>query len=251
MQKKRSKRYRAAAEQVDGKRKYPLSEAINPIVERINKETIHKAVTKYFNNRLWWAIPVDGSNENNMICVYSLLNGGWESFDQVDSQDFNVRDMIVAQEGSKQNLYITTSEGGIHQIDGFEGGDQISVSAGVSVPETIDVDSKLVTREYDADMIDRKMFARAEMHFKSTPSNITDADISFTTTDPDRTRSGFSINSSLGTELPAGEDASIRTPVRLRGFGCQATITPTANRPIVRAVKMDARITDRSTTSAT
>lgn len=229
----------------------PLSEAINPIVEQINKETIDKAVTKYFNNRLWWAIPVDGSNENNMICVYSLLNGGWESFDQVDSQDFNVRDMIVAQEGSKQNLYITTSEGGIHQIDGFEGGDQISVSAGVSVPETIDVDSKLVTREYDADMIDRKMFARAEMHFKSTPSNITDADISFTTTDPDRTRSGFSINSSVGGELPAGEDASIRTPIRLRGFGCQATITPTVNRPIVRGVKIDARITDRSTTSAT
>ena len=100
-------------------------------------------------------------------------------------------------------------------------------------------------------MIDRKMFARAEMHFKSTPSNITDADISFTTSDPDRTRSGFSINSSLDGELPAGEDASIRTPIRLRGFGCQATITPTINRPIVRAVKIDARITDRSTTSAT
>jgi hypothetical protein len=227
----------------------PLSESINTIVERINKEAIDKAVTKYFNNRLWWAIPVDGSNENNMICVYSLLNNGWESFDQVNSQLFNIRDMIVAKEGSKQNLYITTSEGGIHQIDGTDGGDQISVVAGVSIPKLIDIESKLVTREYDANIIDRKMFSSAELHFKSTTTNTSDADISFTTSDPDSTRSGISISSSLGSELSANEDASIRTPIRLRGFGCQATITPTTNRPFVRAVKVDARITDKSITS--
>ena len=227
----------------------PLSEAINPTISRINTDAIDKAVGRYHDNRLWFAVPVDGARENNLILVYNLLNQGWESIDHVDSLDFNIRDMIVAQEGAKNKLYITTSEGGVHEIDGFSGGDQISVSAGVTIPETLDVDSKLVTREYDANTIDRKHFAQAELHVKSDSGLVSNADISFTTTDPDGVRSATSIYNLLGSDLPAAEDASLRTRIRLRGFGCTTTVTPTTGRPIVRAVKIDARVTDRSTTS--
>ena len=231
----------------------PLSEAINPTIARINTDAIDKAVGRYHDNRLWFAVPVDGARENNMILVYNLLNQGWESVDQVDSSDFNVRDMIVAQEGTKNKIYITTAEGGVHEIDGFDGGDQISVSAGVSIPETLDVNSKLVSREYDADTIDRKNFARAELHIKSADGLVSNADISFTTTDPDGSRGSTSIRELLtpNADLPAGEDASLRTRIRLRGFGCTTTVTPTEGRPIVRAIKLDARVTDRSTTSTT
>ena len=227
----------------------PLSEAINPTIARINTDAIDKAVGRYHDNRLWFAVPADGARENNLILVYNLLNQGWESIDHVDSLDFNIRDMIVAQEGAKNKLYITTSEGGVHEIDGFSGGDQISVSAGVTIPETLDVDSKLVTREYDADTLDRKHFAQAELHVKSDSGLVSNADISFTTTDPDGTRTATSIYNLLGSDLPSAEDASLRTRIRLRGFGCTATVTPTTGRPIVRAVKIDARVTDRSTTS--
>jgi len=227
----------------------PLSEAINPTIARINTNSIDKAVGRYHDNRLWFAVPVDGARENNLILVYNLLNQGWESIDHVDSSDFNIRDMIVAQEGAKNKLYITTSEGGVHEIDGFSGGDQISVSAGVTIPETLDVDSKLVTREYDANTIDRKHFAQAELHVKSDSGLVSNADISFTTTDPDGVRSATSIYNLLESDLPAAEDASLRTRIRLRGFGCTTTVTPTTGRPIVRAVKIDARVTDRSTTS--
>jgi len=231
----------------------PLSEAVNPIISRINTDSIDKAVGRYHDNRLWFAVPVDGARENNMILVYNLLNQGWESVDQVDSSDFNIRDMIVAQEGAKNKIYITTAEGGVHEIDGFDGGDQISVSAGVSIPETLDVNSKLVSREYDADTIDRKNFARAELHIKSADGLVSNADISFTTTDPDGSRGSTSIRNLLtpNADLPAGEDASLRTRIRLRGFGCTTTVTPTEGRPIVRAIKLDARVTDRSTTSTT
>ena len=231
----------------------PLSEAINPIISRINTDSIDKAVGRYHDNRLWFAVPLDGARENNMILVYNLLNQGWESVDQVDSSDFNVRDMIVAQEGAKNKIYITTVEGGVHEIDGFDGGDQISVSAGVSIPETLNINSKLVSREYDADTIDRKNFARAELHIKSADGLVSNADISFTTTDPDGSRGSTSIRELLtpNADLPAGEDASLRTRIRLRGFGCTTTVTPTEGRPIVRAIKLDARVTDRSTTSTT
>ena len=231
----------------------PLSEAINPTIARINTDAIDKAVGRYHDNRLWFAVPVDGARENNMLLVYNLLNQGWESVDQVNSLDFNIRDMIVAQEGAKNKLYITTTEGGVHEVDGFDGGDQISVFAGVSVPDTLDVNSKLVSREYDADTLDRKHFSQAELHIKSADGLISNADISFSTTDPDGSRGSTSIRKLLtpNADLPAGEDASLRTRIRLRGFGCTTTVTPTEGRPIVRAIKLDARITDRSTTSTT
>lgn len=231
----------------------PLSEAINPTITRINTDAIDKAVGRYHDNRLWFAVPVDGARENNMLLVYNLLNQGWESIDQVNSSDFNIRDMIVTQEGAKNKLYITTTEGGVHEVDGFDGGDQISVFAGVSVPDTLDVNSKLVSREYDADTLDRKHFSQAELHIKSADGLISNADISFSTTDPDGSRGSTSIRELLtpNADLPAGEDASLRTRIRLRGFGCTTTVTPTEGRPIVRAIKLDARITDRSTTSTT
>ena len=227
----------------------PLSEPIQPYIDRINQDYVDKASGVYFNNRYFLAIPIDGGTENNIILVFNTLNGGWESIDSVDSTGFNVRDMLVAREGSENALYITTSEGGVHKVDGFDGGDQISVQAGVSVPETIAVNSILTTREYDLDTIDRKYFARGEIHLKSDADSVSDASISFNSSDPDSTRTGATVSSVFGSNLAQGEDASVRTSVRLRGFGCSATITPSTGRPFVRAVKVDGRLADRSQTS--
>ena len=229
----------------------PLSEAIQPYVDRINQDYVDQSVGAYFNNRYYLAVPLDGSTENNFILVYNLINGGWESIDSVNSTGFNVRDMLVAREGSENALYITTSQGGVHRIEGSDSGDQISVQAGVSIPETIAVNSILTTREYDMETIDRKMFARGELHLKSDTDSTSDASISFTSSDPDATRTGASISGTFGSVLAQSEDASLRTSVRLRGFGCSATITPSQGRPFVRAVKIDARLADRSQTSTT
>lgn len=229
----------------------PLSDPIQPYIDRINQRYINRAVGAFFANRYWLAVPLDGSPENNHILVYNFLTQGWESIDRVGSLEFNIRDMLVAREGESNSLYITTSEGGVHKVDGFDGGDQISVTAGVSVPETIPVDSRLVTREYDCDSIDRKVFSRSELHLKSQPDSISDADIVYETTDPDRSQSAQSVSSLLNTTLPQGEDASIRSRIRLRGYGCSVSITPTLGRPYVRAVKVEGRVTDRSTTSTT
>jgi hypothetical protein len=229
----------------------PLSEPIQPFMDRINQRFIDRAVAVYFDNRFWIALPLDSSPENNYIFVYNFLNKGWESVDRVDSLQFNVRDMLIGREGEENRLYITTSEGGVHKVDGFDGGDQVSVQAGVSVPETIPIESRLVTREYDCDNLDRKVFSRSELHLKSQPDSISDADIVYQTTDPDRSQSAQTVSSLLSTSLAQGEDASIRSRIRLRGYGCSVNITPTQGRPYVRAVKVEGRITDRSTTSTT
>ena len=227
----------------------PISEPIKPYVDRINQDYAHKATSAYFDGRVFIACPLDGATENNYIFIYSELNQGWESVDTVGSLAFNVRDMLVAREGSENALYITTSEGGVHRVEGFDGGDQISVTAGSAVSETVAVASILQTREYDIDQIDRKYFARAELHLKSDVGSTSDAALDFNSTDPDATRTGTTVLGTFGAVLPADEDASIRTSVRLRGYGCSATVTPSQGRPFVRAVKLDARLADRSQTS--
>jgi hypothetical protein len=93
------------------------------------------------------------------------------------------------------------------------------------------------------------MFSRAEFHIKSGEETITDGNISFITEDPDSTTSSTLVSSLIGSTLPANEDSSIRLGIRKRGFGIQADFQPTEGRPYLRAAKIDARITDRSTTS--
>lgn len=233
----------------------PISETIQPFIDRINQDYVHLSCGVYFDNRYWLALPLDivpGSGDAtklNTIIVYSFLNGGFESIDTVNSTEFAIRELIVGKEGSQNALYLTTEEGGIHKVDGADGGDVVSMTAGQAVPETIAVVSQCTTRQYDADTADRKMFARSELHIKSSDDGLSDGDISFITEDPDSTSSATSISTLLGSTLPASEDSSIRLGVRKRGFGIQTDFKPTAGRPFLRAVKIDARVTDRSTTS--
>jgi len=145
--------------------------------------------------------------------------------------------------------YLTTEEGGVHKVDGFEGGDVVSMTAGQAVPTTIPVVSQVTTRQYDADSLDRKKFSRAEFHIKSGSETVTDGDITFITEDPDSTSAATSISSLIGSTLPADEDSSLRMRVNKRGFGVQADFKPNTGRPFLRAVKVDAQVTDRSTTS--
>ena len=233
----------------------PISETIQPFIDRINQDYVHLSCGVYFDNRYWLALPLDivpGSGDAtklNTIIVYSFLNGGFESIDTVNSTEFAIRELIVAREGSQNALYLTTEEGGVHKVDGFEGGDVVSMTAGQAVPATIPVVSQVTTRQFDADSLDRKKFSRAEFHIKSGSETVTDGDITFITEDPDSTSSATSISSLIGSTLPADEDSSIRMRVNKRGFGIQADFKPNTGRPFLRAVKVDAQITDRATTS--
>jgi len=233
----------------------PISETIQPYIDRINQDYAHLSCGVYFNNRYWLALPLDSApglgngRKLNTILVYNFINGGFESIDSVNSIDFAIRELLVAREGAQNALYITTEEGGVHKVDAVEGGDVVSVTPGQASSETIPVISQLTTRQFDADAIDRKVFSRSEIHVKSNSGSQTNADIQFITEDPDSTSDTVSFSSLLGSTLPDSEEASLRTRINKRGFGVQADIQPSLGRPYIRAVKVDARITNRSTTS--
>lgn len=232
----------------------PISETIQPFIDRINQDYVHLSCGVYFDNRYWLALPLNSesgalASKLNTIIVYSFLNGGFESIDTVNSTEFAIRELIVGKEGSQNALYLTTEEGGVHKVDGFEGGDVVSLTAGQAIPATIPVVSQVTTRQYDADSLDRKKFSRAEFHIKSGSETVTDGDITFITEEPDSTTTATSISSLIGSTLPADEDSSLRMRVNKRGFGIQADFKPNTGRPFLRAVKVDAQITDRATTS--
>ena len=227
----------------------PLSEPIQPIINRINHDYVSKSVACYHDNRYWLAVPLDNSRENSHIIVYNFLAGAWESLDFVNSNNFKVRDLFVAREAGLNSLYITTSEGGIHKADGYEGGDRVSVQKGITIPEEINIKSKLVTRDYDLNTLDRKTFSRGELHVKSSNYSASNANFTFNSTDPDTSSPTIQFSELTGEELPPGEDIGYRTSVRLKGYSCSATIEPTKGRPYIRAVKVEGSLSDRETTS--
>ena len=233
----------------------PISETIQPYIDRINQDYAYLSVGVYFNNRIWMAVPLDTSaglgnaTKLNTILVYNVLNKGFESIDSVNSTQFAIRDLLVGREGAQNALYLTTEEGGIHKVDAVEGNDNVSLTAGEVSSNPIPVISRLTSRQYDANQIDRKTFARGELHLKSGSDSISDGDISYITEDPDSTSPSTSVLSLLGSTLATDEDASIRLGIRKRGFGIQADFQPSQGRPFVRALSVDARISDRSRTS--
>lgn len=233
----------------------PISETIQPYIDRINQDYAYLSVGVYFNNRIWMAVPLDTSaglgnaTKLNTILVYNVLNKGFESIDSVNSTQFAIRDLLVGREGAQNALYLTTEEGGVHKVDAVEGDDNVSLTAGEVSSNPITIISQLTSRQYDANQIDRKTFARGEIHLKSGSASITDGDISYLTEDPDSTSTSTSVSSLLGSTLPTDEDASIRLGIRKRGFGIQADFKPSQGRPFVRALAVDARISDRSRTS--
>ena len=232
----------------------PISETIQPFIDRINQNYAHLSTGVYFNSRYWLAVPLDSTpgagnaTKLNTIIVYNFINGGFESIDSVNSVDFAIRDLLVAREGAQNALYLTTEEGGVHKIDGNEGGDVVSITAGQATSSTIPVISQLTSRQYDADSMDRKTYSRAEFHVKSNSSQ-TDGNIQFITEDPDSVSTSTAISSLLGNSLPDSEDASLRLRVNKKGFGIQADFRPSIGRPYLRATKIEARISNRSTTS--
>lgn len=55
----------------------PISDAIKPIIDRINFQYAHKCVSAYFDNKYHLAVPLDGATENNYVISFDTINQGW------------------------------------------------------------------------------------------------------------------------------------------------------------------------------
>ena len=230
----------------------PLSEPINETIKRINKDQSTQAVAVYFDNRYFIAVPLDDALRNNAILIYNFLNKQWESIDNVDSEDWDIENLIVAGEGSQRGVYAINRLGGIHKIDArLQGDDLINVSIGGS-NETKDVKGSITTRQYTFGNMTRKNWKEFQMHVESSADNNSNFDLSAETENPDGTFALGTLNSFNGNaDLLKAEDVSIRGRIgNRRGHGIQFTVNNTQGRPRIRSLQTQGSTSFRSTQKA-
>jgi len=228
----------------------PLSEPINPLIKRINKDYAKNSVAIYHDNRYYIAVPFDPTTENNAILVYNFLNQGWESLDTVNADGWNIRNLIRAGAGSLNKLYAVNSFGGIHILeDRVDNNDVLITQIGQS-STYYPIQSYMTTRQYTAGTMDRKRYNSFELQAESSDSNVSDIDVSFESENPDSVNQLDSLSDLLGETLAVSEDASVRGRIgNVRGYGGQFTLTPTLGRPKIRAVKVSSQLTDLNISS--
>ena len=198
----------------------PLSKAIQPFIDRINKGLAANSVAIYFDNRYFLAVPLDsalGANDaqgNNAILVFNMKNKSWESIDTFGDNDFNITNLLKGQAEERNELYIVNSNGGVHLADANETAqDNYSISTTGSELQAA-IDYELQTRGYTFDDYGRKKFKKATIQMQSGDFNASDVDFLFSTEDPDSENTFITdiatmldVNIGLPGQLDGGENA--------------------------------------------
>jgi len=73
-----------------------ISKPIQPLIDRINWDAVARVQATVFDNYVLWAVPLDGSTENNGLLVYDLLapgaeGGAWVGLWQSQGRILSVR----------------------------------------------------------------------------------------------------------------------------------------------------------------
>lgn len=228
----------------------PLSESIDPIIKRINKDYAYKAVAIYHDNRYYLSVPLDSSKVNNTILVYNFLNNGWESVDTVSAAGWDIENLIRAGAGSLNKLYAVNSFGGIHILEDREdNNDLLATNVGQS-DSAYSIPSYVTTRQYTGGTMDRKRYNSFEIQAESSETNESDINITFEAENPDSVNVMDSFSDLLGNTLAVGEDASVRGRIgNIRGYSGQFTLAPRIGRPKIRSLKVSSQLTDLNISS--
>lgn len=233
----------------------PLSESINKTIQRINKTHADKAVSAYFDNRYYLAVALDDAIENNAIIIYNFLNKQWESVDTFGDANttFDILDLIVAGKGTNRAVYAINKQGGIHQLDVNENGQDAIISTLGQVTATpVEVDAVARTRQFTIGSIDRKKWNDFEIHAESGEFP-TDFSIAGNTENVDESNIDLKTLKQLngGSNLEANGDVAIRGRIgNKRAYGLDIEITRVTGRPKLRAVKVSGVETFRSINKA-
>jgi hypothetical protein len=237
----------------------PISKNIQPYIDRLNKDLSNKSVGILFDNRYYLAVPLDsapGINDargNNSMLVYNFLNGGWESLDTFGDDRFLIEDLIIGSAGVRNNLYAVTANGGLHQLEVFDGSnDNISVSNTNDVKTSAPILSRLITRGYDLETLERKRYTDSQITMQGLPSQNSEYLIEFAAEDPDNsstigTTTQFLDGQILQSTNPLeAETASIRCRLGgIRGYTGTMILTRTQGSAKINSIKVAGSVTNR------
>lgn len=133
----------------------PISRDIQPLIDRINWEYASGAVAASHDNRVYFAVPIDGSIVNNAVLVYDTVNQKWAGVDQGDG--IKVREWVKFTIAGLVRLCFVSVDGFLVLYeDGYfdQTGDETGAITSASV-QTL-----LVTRGYGGNAPGRKRFGQ-------------------------------------------------------------------------------------------
>lgn len=151
----------------------PISEPIQPLVDRINWNYAHRAVAATYNNRYYLACPIDGSDKCNAILVFDMLQKSWSGYDSGSAVD--VKEFVQMEYEGKRRLFFLSNDGYINLYDddltmcGFV--DEVGATDGDITLEQ--VSDEVVTRGYTANNITQKKWRGAEVHITTNDPKFT------------------------------------------------------------------------------
>ena len=145
----------------------PLSEAIQPLIDRIDARNESKIRLAYWDNKLWVACPIDGGNngENNALLVYDFLNQAWVSHD--DGTAIKPKEFFVAEYNNSQRLFYIGTDGFINLVEEQYEGDDVADLSKLDGVTTEQISSYLLTRGYGQPSVDHKNYRTATVNIKT------------------------------------------------------------------------------------
>ena len=158
----------------------PLSEPIQPLIDRINWNYASGATAAYHNNRMYMAVPLDDSDYNNAILVYDYLAGGWAGYDTGEA--IKVKEFIETTHQGKRRLFFLDTDGFINLYDddltecGFvdeKPKSTVTSHADFGLLEPVQVSDEVVTRGYTAGDISSKNWKSAEVQLATNDPSFT------------------------------------------------------------------------------
>jgi len=205
----------------------PLSDAVADQFTGLNAALVPEAVGVWFGNRYYIAVPQGPDSDNNdALFIYNALNEQWESR---DTYGFGVADFLVSEYGNARRLFVSNRAGGLLLLEENEGGDS---AADVDVEELQPVTGRVVTRRYSMGSLSDKRWLRmlAEVELPAGGEVRVKAAVQ----NPDR-------RLTLGTlTTTAGNDVSVKYPIRAKGHFMELEFEMRAQRPQVRTVGVEA-----------
>lgn len=231
----------------------PLSEAIQPYIDRISTTLAMDAVGTYYDNRYWLAVPLDstpGQGDavgNNAILVFNMLNREWESIDTFGDTSFIIENFIIGTAGIRNDLYAITATGGIHVLNRLdEDYDNIATNL-VTGSAQFPINARLSTRAYMCGTMERKRFTEIGMQMRSGSAQ-SDVALAFVSEDPDDSGTEDLASSTMGGPLATENTADVRLRIGgVRGFNGQIKLRRVIGRPSIRSMRVEASITNRAT----
>ena len=148
----------------------PISEPIQPLIDRINWHHAHKAVSAYANNRFYIAVPLDNNTTNSAVLVFDFLNQFWTGYDD----GISVQEWVQPTVWGRKRLCFVSTDGTINLYDDIDlGGIKDETTAADGAVTMVAITDELTTRGYNLGTPQRKKWHAARVNVQTLASTFT------------------------------------------------------------------------------